>query len=301
MPQNTKKSSQEKKENSQRICIVNDELLKNSDDNKPFFCQLRHPRSDDAALFAFSQSDSIVHEVLSFKEDFRSWFIGDFVQSDGSLYITSQVDPLYLVLPYLIKSAGRAMPIGQILQDEDFPETRRLCSVTMDVSCLADKKGDADLKAFKYNKDATLRWLKLKVNSVAEKLQDNHCQLSGAQVSSYIRSSKSSLNSEDDCMRFAHGVVSDYLPCSLSSELKTYLGIVDPVVHEKPTVENAPQAKKSKTQEGPLEDYSSGSKGEKKTPAQKLSIAQKKLSKVDKSGMKSISSFFGAKTAKPKV
>jgi hypothetical protein len=64
--------------------------------------------------------------------------------------------------------------------------------------------GDPDLKAYKYNQESTLKWLKIKVEKVAKKLEEKQCQLSGAQVSSYIKSSKSTLNSQGQCCLCRH-------------------------------------------------------------------------------------------------
>ncbi len=72
--------------------------------------KLRHPKTDAGCLFAFSKGDKTVHEVNQFEEakrfkvDYslelyllnylcRSWFIDDSVQSEGSLFFTTFVDP----------------------------------------------------------------------------------------------------------------------------------------------------------------------------------------------------------------
>jgi hypothetical protein len=42
-----------------------------------------------------------LQEVNWYKERYRSWFIDDSVQGDGSLYLCTPVDPLFLALPLL--------------------------------------------------------------------------------------------------------------------------------------------------------------------------------------------------------
>lgn len=32
---------------------------------------------------------------------FRSWFIGNTVQSDGKIFLSTNIDPLFLALPYI--------------------------------------------------------------------------------------------------------------------------------------------------------------------------------------------------------
>ena len=56
--------------------------------------------------------------------------------------------------------------------------------------------GDPDLRAYRYNKTSTLDWLKQKVDRVTQSLQDTKCQLSGAQVSSFVKSSKGTAYSQ---------------------------------------------------------------------------------------------------------
>lgn len=82
--------------------------------------KLRHPHTGTGSLFAFSHKDSKVFEVnifedgrrllisiclifYSFDLSYRSWFVDDSVVSDGSLLLTTQVDPLFIVIPYLRK------------------------------------------------------------------------------------------------------------------------------------------------------------------------------------------------------
>lgn len=49
-----------------------------------------------------------LQEVNWFKEQYRSWFIGDRVLGDGSLYFCTPVDPLLLALPLLEASRQQA-------------------------------------------------------------------------------------------------------------------------------------------------------------------------------------------------
>ena len=48
--------------------------------------------------------DGHLQEVNWYKERFRSWFVGDAVLEDGSMYLCTPVDPLFLALPLLDSS-----------------------------------------------------------------------------------------------------------------------------------------------------------------------------------------------------
>ncbi len=48
--------------------------------------------------------DGHLQEVNWYKERYRSWFIGDSVLEDGSIYLCTPVDPLFLALPLMESS-----------------------------------------------------------------------------------------------------------------------------------------------------------------------------------------------------
>ena len=51
-----------------------------------------------------------LQEVNWYKERYRSWFIGDSVLEDGSMYLCTLVDPLFLALPLMESSRMQVMP-----------------------------------------------------------------------------------------------------------------------------------------------------------------------------------------------
>lgn len=65
--------------------------------------KLRHPASDKPTVFVFGPGNLTVQEVLIFDEKKRSWFIDNNVKSDGKLYLSTPIDPIFLALPYLRK------------------------------------------------------------------------------------------------------------------------------------------------------------------------------------------------------
>ncbi|XP_064615350.1 ribonuclease H2 subunit B-like isoform X2 [Liolophura sinensis] len=294
-----------KDEQSQWVMVTDDTALDcdPNNENSPVFVRLKHPKTEQGALFLFTHGDSSVYEVNKFTEKYRSWLIDDTVQADGSILLVTPADPVYLVLPYLIASAqsGKYMTLDQIVVDENFSECRRLlsCSGLSELSNVADIKGDDDLKVFRYNKEKTLSWLKLKVEKVVDRLQQRNVLIgSVGQSATYVRSLKEQSVTEDDYRRYACGLVSDYLPLELSSLLVDYLDI--PVKPDPSPVEEPP-SKKVKLEPAdlnPTEDYSKGQKklDNKMQKNGSMTAGQKKLLSVDKTGMKNISSFFSPKS-----
>ena len=121
-----------------------------------------------------------------------------------------------------------------------------------------------------------------------------------------ISHSKSSSNSKDDYLRFAFGLVSDYLPLELGTSLREHLGIPAAVEKRPSDAANLPPSKRAKLGDiTPTEDYtkqtslgkqSSEPKLEKQKSEPKLTTAQKKLSQIDKTGMRSLTAFFSPKS-----
>ncbi|XP_072035246.1 ribonuclease H2 subunit B-like [Amphiura filiformis] len=308
----------QKKDQNQWVIIAPDKAIQvdDNDTEDPVFVQLLHPKTDLGAMFMLNSDGTLIYEVTAFKENFRSWFINQTVQQDGSIKMVTPVDPLFLVLPYLRKSdkqMNKFMTLDQIVIDDNYPQCHRLvnCSGLSNLEHCCDVKGDDDLKVYRYNNKKTLSWLQTKVERTATTLEENsiHCA-AGSQSATFVRSSKGKETSRDDYVRYAAGLISDYLHPDLSKELIQFMGIKEAEKKKESTQNDEkssePPAKKAKVAKGssgsePEEDYSKyfADKKDKPKAASKLTSGQKALSKVDKTGMRSIASFF-SKGAKKK-
>nr|DBA32565.1 TPA: hypothetical protein GDO54_000347 [Pyxicephalus adspersus] len=231
---------------------------------KTLFAKLRSPLTEKGTMFLFINSTQQICELKAFQEEYRSWFIGQTVQQDGRLLYATPVDPLFLVLYYLIKAdkeQGKFQPAEQIVVDEDFPSCNLLLQCTQVEQSLhhvTEEKEIGSKKFYKYSKEKTLAWLKKK-----------------------------------DYLRYAHGLISEYIAEELRTELSKYLNLPD---ISSPTPE--PPTKKRKISDKPVEaeeDYTKFNSSSTKKTNSKMTAAQKSLAKVDKTGMKNISSFFSPK------
>ncbi|XP_043333686.1 ribonuclease H2 subunit B isoform X4 [Cervus canadensis] len=213
------------------------------------FVKLANPCSGEGAIYLFNMCLPQLFEIKVFKEKNRSWFINESVQSGGLLHFATPMDPLFLLLHYLIKAdkEGKFQPLDQVVMDDMFPD------------CI----------------------LLLKLPELEKLLR-------------HVTEEK------EDYVRYAHGLISDYIPKQLSDDLSKYLKLPEPLA----SVRNPP-SKKAKLSDEPVkakEDYTKFNSKDFKTVKKnsKMTAAQKALAKVDKSGMKSIDSFFGAKHVKKK-
>ncbi|KAM3607719.1 uncharacterized protein V6R79_012570 [Siganus canaliculatus] len=222
-----------------------------------------------------SGGDAQLFEVKAFEEDFHSWFVGQTVQRDGRLLFVTPMDPLYLILPYLIKSGreSKFQPVDQVVVDEEFPVCSRLLSCTRSLPSLhhvADEKEVGSLKFHRYNEEKTLNWLKKKVERTVTTLKKRNISVGeGVKSTTYIRAKSESDYQEEDYLRYAHGLISEYISEDLSKALLKHLQL--------------PELTSPKETEPPSK------------PPKKMTAAQKSLAKVDKTGMKSMSSFFSPK------
>ncbi|KAG9491859.1 hypothetical protein GDO78_000388 [Eleutherodactylus coqui] len=238
---------------------------------KTLFAKLRSPLTGEGAMFLFINSGQQVCEVKAFQEEFRSWFIGETVQEDGRLLYATPVDPLYLLVYYLMKAdkeQGKFQPVEQIVVDEEFPSCNLLLQCTQVAQSLhhvTEEKEIGSKKFYKYSKEKTLAWLKKKVDQTIKVLKDSDVCVGGTmQSASFIRLKQESDVKEEDYVRYAHGLISEYIPEDLRNQLSAYLNLSDV---SSPTPE--PPTKKRKVSDKPVEaeedytKYNSNDKGKK--------------------------------------
>lgn len=309
MPKSQQNGMQTQNEVNQWIFIAPESAVcsKECSDTDPVFIKISHPRSGKEVLFLLSHDREKVFEVLRFKEEPRSWFVEDSVQRDGSLYVIAPIDPLFLALPYLTKHSQKFRTLEQLLVDERHPPISILtdCLSPDELLNICDVKGDDDLQAYRLNDEKTIAWLKLKVQHTTDCLSSSGiCVSKGSQSATFVRSKRHTNTSRGDYERYAFGLVSDYLSSQWSQTLKDSLSITDEAPLSSPEEPPTKRAKVSDEIPEAMEDYSKdfsklSSKLEDKSGT-KLTAAQKSLSKVDKTGMKSISSFFSGRAKKVK-
>ncbi|XP_053236805.1 ribonuclease H2 subunit B isoform X1 [Podarcis raffonei] len=271
--------------------------------SEPLFTKLRNPSTGQAALYLFGSDGRQVFEVKAFHEEYRSWFIGEAVQHDGRLLFATPVDPLFLLLFYLTKAEkeqGKFQPLDQFLVDEEFSSCAVLLNcknVSQSVHHLVDEKEIGGRKFYKYSEEKTLKWLKKKVDQTVKVLKDNDIPVGGkVQSATFISGKRNTDATEEDYIRYAHGLITEYISEELSTALAQYLRL--PQIASPPA---EPASKKRKLSDAPVEaeeDYTKFNTSDLKSKKanSKMSAAQKALAKVDKSGMKTMSSFFSSKT-----
>jgi len=282
-------------EASQWLMIGPDSIFDSEDKEKRVLCKLPHPKNGFVSLFLFQETK--MFEVIKFEDKFRSWLVEDSVQSDGSLHLLTTFDPIFLIIPYLRKAVkeGRYMQLEDILVDSAFPSLRHLEKALSHEALLhiCSSKQSADILAYKLDEEKLLAWLKRKVENTAKHLSDSNTIVKPGMSANFVHTT-----TQAEYLRAAHEFVSDYISNNYSVKLKDSLGIKDKENVKETAIE--PPSKKQKIATDGVQsggDYradKSDSKPAKKVPV-KRTVAQAKLDKVDKKGMKNMSSFFGSK------
>uniref|UniRef100_A0A3Q3FYL3 Ribonuclease H2 subunit B n=1 Tax=Labrus bergylta TaxID=56723 RepID=A0A3Q3FYL3_9LABR len=250
-----KKRTQSAHTDSWVVMAADSAIDTQKDDSDPAFVRLRNPSTDAASLYLLGSGDVQLFEVKVFEEEFHSWFVGQTVQRDGRLMFVTPMDPLYLILPYLIKSdkEGKFQPMDQVVMDEEFPACSRLLSCTCSLTSLhhvAEEKEVGDLKFHRYSQEKTLNWLKRKVERTVTALKKRHISVGeGVKSSTYVRVKSESDYNEEDYLRYAHGLISEYISEDLSKALLSHLQLPELTSPK----ETEPPSKKRKLSDNPVE------------------------------------------------
>ena len=81
------------------------------------------------------------------------------------------------------KQAERLVPLDQLIEETEFPATDIALGGTKGLEVVAERKGDADLNVWKFDKDKALGWLEERVGRVAKVLQRQAIDLTQVQSS----------------------------------------------------------------------------------------------------------------------
>ncbi|XP_032170550.1 ribonuclease H2 subunit B isoform X3 [Mustela erminea] len=248
------------------------------------FVKLVNPCSGEGTIYLFNMCQQQLFEIKVFKEKHHSWFINQSVQSGGLLHFATPMDPLFLLLHYLRKTGkestgaagqGKFQPLNQVVVDDMFPNCillLKLPDLEKLLRHVTEEKEIDKKKYYKYSKEKTIKWLEKKVHQTVSALKTNNINVSArVQANAFFSGDQVSSDKEEDYIRYAHGLISDYIPKELSDDLAKYLKLPETSA----SLPNPPSKKNSK-----------------------MTAAQKALAKVDKSGMKSIDSFFATKNKK---
>lgn len=192
--------------------------------------RLRNPANQCATLYVCHHIAGIYCDLARYTEPNRGWLLNDQMSLDGTVFMTTIIDPLFLVLPYLMRDAAdRFVPLDQVLKDERCADVERFAD-TVPMSqwlLLADQRGAPELRALRYSEEKTLNWLAFKCDRYVKTLTERKVAIeAGARSQTYVKSDKQMgvdalANAR---LSLAIGLLCDHLPKALHEKLMVRVG-----------------------------------------------------------------------------
>ncbi|KAG0267047.1 Ribonuclease H2 subunit B [Actinomortierella ambigua] len=281
-----------------RICIAPAVSSKIKEDTVTLL--LPNPRSGYPARYAIQ--DGLLLEIQKVDpEGTRSWFIHEAVQSDGSLFLMTPIDPVFMFIPILeimrqqtSESQGRFITLDSLFDSDQYTSLRHLAHLNhvekhLDLVC---EVRDSGMKTYRLDDDKVMAWLKKKVEHLVAKFSTSTALVESV---SYTESLP------EECRQEAITLASLRLVCAYLNETWASKLSADYKFPELDKMENRTQAPlvtvaefSKRTASMELDDdLVTAAPKEIKKP--KLTPGQRKLANASKAGMKPISSFFAPK------
>ncbi|WZZ75722.1 hypothetical protein YC2023_087092 [Brassica napus] len=134
--------------------------------------------SDNGTCYLFS--NEMLQEIQWFKQSYGSWFLGDYISQDGSLYMATPVDPVFILLPIFDEARmkkgedpGKFRQLDEILFVEGYPEYQHLLPLAekcMEIVCQTQEVGS--MKFYRLDNSKVLAWLSCKVSCLKKTLPE---------------------------------------------------------------------------------------------------------------------------------
>ncbi|XP_047169606.1 uncharacterized protein LOC124838128 [Vigna umbellata] len=137
---------------------------------------LRHPKSGNATQYLFA--NGMLQELQWFKNLYGSWCLGDYITEDGRLYLSTPIDPVFIMLPIFEEARmkkgddlGRFRQLDEILFIDGYPGYMQLMSVVENcMQVVSEIKEVGSSKFFRLDDSKVLRWLCYKVCQLKQTL-----------------------------------------------------------------------------------------------------------------------------------
>ncbi|KAG9446673.1 hypothetical protein H6P81_012801 [Aristolochia fimbriata] len=139
--------------------------------------RLRHPKSGNPTTYSFYRG--CLQEFHWFKQCYSSWFLGNYVSEDGSLYAATPVDLVFILLPIFDEARmkrgndlGKFRQLEEIMFVDGFPGYQHLVFHAADcMQVVCEVKDIGSLKFFRLDDSKVLAWLLQKVGRTKLALQ----------------------------------------------------------------------------------------------------------------------------------
>ncbi|ORX53446.1 hypothetical protein BCR36DRAFT_411218 [Piromyces finnis] len=277
------------------IFIPNDK--KNGENENIEIFKLIHPAYGTPNLFCIKNNELYELKQLS-KENERSWFFENNVKEEGSFYCICPFDPLFIFINIFdnMDKKDFFQQLDIILYNEDIPcysylnQVNNIEEKLKNICDVNDLNINTNEMVFKYNETKALEWLKRKIDNLCKNFEN--LTLCMNLLNKYETSNE---DIEIKKKRIAIILMSEYLSVKWSIKLKKSLNLPEPVENETNYVyaneEDLIYNSRNSNKRAISTETLNNTKKKKAT----LTPGQQRLAKANKSGMRSLESFFKKK------
>eukprot|EP01133_Synstelium_polycarpum_P008653 gene8653-10153_t len=159
-----------------RVFVVPHYPLDTQDDHMVIF-SIPHPKTLTESRFIIDVKNNVILEIERLQMQPSSWFIDNGVRHDGSLYVTSYIDPLFLLIPFFEKSRSKTKDsycgVSSLRADAEYSVLGKSgYKVDLDqLELICDRKMVMDESMFRLDDDKLLLWLRCKTRALLEHLK----------------------------------------------------------------------------------------------------------------------------------
>ncbi|KAN0011836.1 hypothetical protein ACTFIU_007407 [Dictyostelium citrinum] len=148
-------------------------------------------------------------EISKFNSKPSSWFIDNGVRHDGSMYLSSDIDPLFLLIPFLEKykslHKNEYLEISSIINDPYYCNLSKVPFKHSQLSLICDSKEIAGSNLYRLEDEKLLIWLRCKVKNISNHLKETNTDI--FKTSNYVKKDLS----WETLYTMSIGFISEYL------------------------------------------------------------------------------------------
>lgn len=299
---------------------------------------LPHPSNGDSTKFIIYNNRLLELQHMHREDSIHSWFVNQNVVEDGRVYVATNMDPLFIVLPLLRQHGANFSPLSQLMVSwqSNYEFCMKLLKIkNLDLELVCDvTKFDEDMILVRHNNEKVLKFLSDKLDKLKLHFEEmlrkkaktvvfaaGFMSLSGGSSSNSSsgetggtmnESTSSSIEEEKAlkqiAMLKAFDVIADYLDQDTYKDWVEHLGIGELLISENSKAKggkkraweeaNPVDAMKEFTHGGGNRNIESST--DKKASKSAPLKRSKSNKKVNTKGMKSMSSFFSKKPSSVK-
>ncbi|KAK5575789.1 hypothetical protein RB653_006923 [Dictyostelium firmibasis] len=159
--------------------------------------------------YILDKENGRILEINKFNSKPSSWFIDNGVRNDGSMYLSSDIDPLFLLIPFLEKykslHKNEYLEISSIINDPYYSNLSKIPFKHSQLSLICDSKDISDSKLYRLEDEKLLIWLRCKVKNISNYLKETNTDI--FKTSNYVKKDLS----WETLYTMSIGFISEYL------------------------------------------------------------------------------------------